>query len=124
MRKFILSCAIALGLVGAADAQSFNLPNNSTVTGHLVAGGGNPPVGTTCTMAAGSTDSFGACTTTSTSGAITFNVPWITAPNCSVTDSTANAATNAYTVSTTAITLGTVTSGHLLQYICIGKVGG
>lgn len=111
-----------------AKAQGFTLPNNSVAQGHLLAspvpGAAGLPVGVSCTIAAGSSDSIGACTTTSTSGSVTFGTAFNTAPRCVITDLTANAATNAFTVSATAITLGTVTSAHLLQWICIGNVGG
>jgi hypothetical protein len=99
LKSLVIAGALSFGMVAAALAQGFTLPNNSVAQGHLLAspvpGAAGLPVGASCTIAAGSSDSIGACTTT-----------------------------NAFTVSATAITLGTVTSAHLLQWICIGNVGG
>jgi hypothetical protein len=116
------------GMLGAAIAQGFTIPDLTNWVGHWVAspqGGAvtGTPGTTTCTLVAGSSDSVGGCTTTSTAMAVTFARSFGVVPRCLITDLTANAATNAFTVSATAITGTTVTSGHLLQWLCIGPPG-
>lgn len=103
-------------------SQVFFLPNNAAVSGHLNNAGG-PPVGTGCTIAAGSSDFSGSCLTTATSGSIVFAAAYLTAPDCVLVDRDATpVAVYASTVSQ--ITLTTVTSGHNLYWICAGRVGG
>lgn len=121
---FLAGLAVAASL-GLAVAQTFTIPDLAVWNGHWVAAPQNAaaPATTTCTLVAGSSDSVGACTTTSTAMAVTFARSFGVVPRCVITDLTANAATNAFTVSATAITGGTVTSGHLLQWICVGAVG-
>lgn len=78
------------------------------------------PIGTGCTIAAGSTDLAGSCTTSSTSGSIAFATAKQVAPSCIVQDSTATPVF-VYTTTTAQITLTTVTSAHVLFWLCIGK---
>ena len=121
----LLSGLAFAGALSIAVAQGFTIPDLATWQGHWVGSPQNaaPPATTTCTLVAGSSDSVGGCTTTSTAMAVTFSRSFGVAPRCVITDLTANAATNAFTVSATAITGGTVTSGHLLQWICVGAPG-
>lgn len=126
-RFFLALLAIFLAPI-AARSQGFTLPNNTVAQGHLLAspvpGAVGLPVGTSCTIVAGSSDSVGSCTTTSTTSTVTFGTAFLTAPRCLVTDSTANAATIAYTISTTAITFSVVINAHLMTWFCVGQVGG
>jgi hypothetical protein len=126
LRTLISGAAIAALLSSSALAQSpgFTLPNNSVYQGHLNAAPvAAAPAGSGCTIAAGSTDTDGSCTTTATSGSITFAVAFNQAPFCSVTDQTATP-TAVISVSATAITLTTVVSAHVLNWHCTGKNGG
>lgn len=134
LAKYVICALAALFLAGApvdlskAVAQGFTLPNNTVVQGHLnaapIPGAVGLPVGTTCTIVAGSSDSLGSCTTTSTAAVVTFGTAFVGVPRCIVTDSTANAATTAYTISATAITFSVVINAHLLTWFCVGQVGG
>jgi hypothetical protein len=126
MRRFYAAfLAASLFLLGVnplfAQAQ---LQDGTSVNGHLVVTG-VPPTTTSCTLAAGSSDTAGSCATTSTSAAITFAKPYAIAPFCGVWDATSVSATSMpiWTVSTTAITLSTVISAHTLYWFCIGKSG-
>lgn len=106
-----------------ALAQGFSLPHNSAITGHLITSQAAPPVGTGCTIVAGSTDLDGSCTTSATSGSIAFATAFVSAPFCIVQDSTATPVF-VYTTTTAQITLTTVTSAHVLFWHCAAKVGG
>jgi hypothetical protein len=128
-RSAMIAGMIAIACAGGfVQAQQVFLQHNIQFAGHALAGFGQQaplqPVGTTCTIAAAASDFSGSCTATSTAGVVTFGQAYLVAPVCLVVDNTANAATNAYTVSTTAITLGTITSGHVYNWICIGRNGG
>ncbi len=122
MRSFFsgLLALAFLMFAPVAYAQTV-LQDGSVVSGHLTSAS-PPPVGVGCTIAAGSTDMAGACLTTATSGTITFAKPFATAPVCLVVDITATPVI-VYTISTTAITLGTVTSAHQLRWFCMGNAG-
>jgi hypothetical protein len=109
-----------------AIAQQFTIPDLATVIGHIsYLQPGAVPVGTTCTIAAGSTDAEGSCATTSTAAVVTFGRTWGVAPFCIVYDASAVSATSmpVYTVSATAITLSTVITAHTLFWHCAGKTG-
>jgi len=102
---------------------------NPTLIGHMVSFGSGSaavPVGTNCTIAAGSSDYAGSCATTSTTAAITFAIPFNVAPTCLVTDASATSTVSmpVYTLSASAITLSTVINAHNLQWLCVGKQGG
>lgn len=99
-----------------ARTQSFTLPGGATFTNMLV-GQGNPPVGTGCTITAGSTDGRGSCLTTATSGSIAFSRTYSVAPECVIVDRTATPVA-VYSVAANAITLTTVTSAHNLSWTC------
>lgn len=123
-RLIFALAAFALAMPNGANAQqSFVLPDGTSATGHLNAGG-PPPVGTGCTIAALSTDAAGTCTTTAAAGTIVFARAFATtAPRCVVVDATATPLI-VYTTTTTQITLTTVTSGHVLYWVCFGAQGG
>lgn len=114
---------VMVGLVGAALAQGFALPDGTMLAGHLLASG-NPPTLVGCTVVVGATDFSGSCTSSATSGSITFAKPFVAIPVCQVVDATVNAATTAYTVSITAITLSTITTANLLTWNCVGRQSG
>lgn len=115
--------AVALALAPSdVKAQGVLLPDGSTVIGHMNIAG-SPPVGTGCTIASGSTDTFGRCLTTAAAGSIAFARAYVTAPACIVQDSTGTPL-NVYTTTTTQITLTTVTAAHVLYWICFGFLGG
>lgn len=130
MRRFLtdLRCialaAIAALCVGslAVSAQGFVLPSSTGILGFLLAEG-KQPIGTGCTMAAGSTDAAGMCTATAASGSIAFaKLDLANAPFCNVVDSSATPIM-VYTVTTLQITLTTITSGHVLRYWCVAQAG-
>lgn len=127
-KRGFVAAGMLLAVCGGAFAQGFTLPNNSVVQGHLnaspVQGAAGLPVGTTCTITAGSSDSVGSCLTTSTAAVVTFGTAFVGVPRCIVTDSTVNAATTAYTITNTAITFSVVTNANLLTWFCVGQVGG
>jgi hypothetical protein len=118
--------AIALSLTplaALAQAPGFTLPNNSVYQGHFnSAPAGLPPSTSNCTIAAGSTDTDGSCTSTSGAPVVTFAVAWNKAPWCLVQDSSATPAV-VYTLSTTAITI-TGTTAHVYYWHCAGQTGG
>lgn len=107
-----------------ASAQGMILPDPSTLGGHVTASGPIPTL-VGCTIVAGSTDTAGSCTTTATSGSITFGRTFTLAPACLVVDASATSTVSmpVYTVSATAITLSTIISGHILFWFCPGKIG-
>lgn len=115
------------GMIGLAVAQgAFIVPNSAIVVGHLnfspVFGAPGLPVGTTCTITAGSTDTFGSCAASAGTATITFGTSWGVAPRCILLDSTATPV-GAYTVSATAITVSATTNAHVLFWFCGGNVG-
>lgn len=122
--RFVLAIAFVLAL-GAAPivAQSVFLPSNVGLIGHIIAGAPSAPVGTGCTIVAGSSDTAGECLTTATSGTIVFAQAFTSAPTCIVVDRTATPVA-VYATTTTQITLTTVTSAHNLSWNCWAKIGG
>lgn len=115
--------AASIGLsLPSVRAQVLYLPDGTGLIGHLI-GASPAPVGTGCTIAAGSTDAFGRCVTSATSGSIAFFRAYAAAPFCVVQDGTATPVT-VYTTTTAQITLTTVTSAHTLYWACFGAVGG
>ena len=113
----------------AAFAQGFTLPNGSVALDHLIAApapGKAAPVGTGCTIAAGSTDDAGSCTASAASGSITFATAYASAPFCTVVDASATSTVSmpVYTVAASAITLSTIISTHVLYWTCRAKTGG
>jgi len=114
----------------AAFAQGYTIPDNSVQVGHLTvvpSAGKTAPVGVGCTVAVGSSDGAGTCTASAASGSLTFQVPFNVAPTCLLIDE--NAAGGAggvpvYAVSTTAITLTTIVSTHIMHWFCVAKTGG
>lgn len=121
---FALSLACAVGAIPAIG-QVFTAPPNFTLGGHYVASG-NPPTGTGCTIAAGSSDTDGSCTASATSGSIAFATAYLVAPTCLVTDGSATSTVSmpVYTTTTSQITLTTIISTHVLYWHCAGKIGG
>lgn len=114
------------GMVSLAVAQAFYIPTGAIQVGHLnsspIAGAAGLPVGTTCTILAGSSDTSGSCTASAGTATITFGTTWGVAPKCIVQDSTATPL-NVFTVSATAITVSATTNAHVLTWLCIGNVG-
>lgn len=139
MRGFIrrayiaVACALAIGIAGIGGSlyaqQGFTTISNLIVLGHFFNGGSGTaavPVGSSCTIVSGSSDTDGSCATTGASGSITFAVAYATAPFCSVVDATATSTVSmpVYTVSTTVITLSTIITAHTLFWHCAARVGG
>lgn len=127
-RTVAVGLFVGLGIGGLAVAQLGPFIN-PVVIGHLIfggSGGAQIPVGAGCTIAQGATDAAGQCVASATSGTITFGVPFVRAPFCLVVDASATSTVSmpVYTVSNTAITLGTIISTHLLIWSCSGQPGG
>ena len=117
----IFSAAIALGLLAsAAYGQGFNIPPRTTLTLPSLAPTGPTSGATGCTVANTSTDLAGNCTSSATSGSVTFQNTYNAAPNCLVVDATSAATVPqlTYTVTTTQITISTMTSGHVIRWVC------
>jgi hypothetical protein len=93
------------------------------LTGQHVSFAGGNPTPTGGTLAAGSSDTAGTFTASAASGSLTFGGAFVSAPTCIWQDSSATPII-VFTVSTTAVTLTTLTSGHVYQYLCVGKAGG
>lgn len=127
MRKLIAASFIAAALASNALAQGFTIPPNTVWNGHQLSGGNIPTVagcGSPAIQGA-STDVMGRFTTGATSGCVlTFAVPWVQPPVCFVQDVTTNADSGGFTVSTTAITFGTVVNGDTIQWFCLGRSSG
>jgi hypothetical protein len=130
-KNFLAAASIAAltfaPVAALAQAPGFTLPNNSVYQGHLNAAPINvAPTGSGCTIAAGSTDTDFSCTASAASGSITFATAWNVAPFCTITDASATSTVSmpVYSVSTTAITLTTIISTHVLYGHCTGKNGG
>lgn len=136
LRSKILAFLAALALLAPSAAlaqQGFTLPNNTVMMGHMIAvpNLGAPPVlsacGTTPTLGPGSTDTDGQVTmgTTATGCVITFAVPYLTSPFCTVTWQATPLASQSYTLAATAITtVQTSTTGNILNYHCVARTGG
>lgn len=120
-RTYIIAAMFSVAMGAIAYAQGFAIPSGTQVLG-LLGYGGSPPVGTGCTIASGSTDSGGNCTTSAASGSIAFTKTYNVAPNCVLVDATSAATVPqvTYTVTTAQITLTTVTSAHVLRWHCDG----
>lgn len=120
-----LSIAASIFAPVAAVAQGFNIPDGSSIQGHIRSGqqqGAPPPVAVGCTIDPAASDMIGTCTASAASGSITFNRTYTTAPKCIVWDQSATSTVSmpVYSVSATAITLTTIISTHILGYLCIG----
>lgn len=103
-------------------AQQFTLPPNTIQLGMLSVNG-NPPTGSGCTVASGSTDSDGTCTATASSGTIAFaKTNLVNAPFCIVSDAAATPLA-VYTVTTAQITLASITSTHIIRWHCAEQAG-
>lgn len=119
------SVAFMLFAPVAAVAQGFNIPDGSSIQGHIRSGqqqGAPPPTAVGCTIDPAASDMIGTCTASAASGSITFNRTYTTAPKCIVWDQSATSTVSmpVYSVSATAITLTTIISTHILGYLCIG----
>lgn len=115
------------GMIGLAVAQgAFIIPTGAISVGHLnfspIPGAAGLPVGTTCTILAGSSDTFGSCTAGAGTATITFGTTWGVAPHCLLLDSTATPV-GAYNVTATAINVTATTNAHVLFWFCGGNVG-
>ena len=122
MKAALVAASIAGMISGPALGQGFTIPNNTPFLGHYVAQGAIP-VGVGCTIQASATDTDGSCTASAASGSITFGAAFANAPYCTLVDSSATPIA-VYTVSNTAITLTTITSGHIYFWHCAAKAGG
>lgn len=122
--------AAALFVGGYVAAQQPGMiVQNATLIGHLINGGSGSaavPALTGCTAVGTPNDTDGQCTASATSGTITFAQPWATAPYCIAVDATSAATVPqfTYTLSTTAITISTMTSGHTIIWHCGSRAGG
>lgn len=104
--------------------QGFVIPPKSQLVLPNLAPAGNPPTGTGCTIAAGSTDMAGNCAATAASGSIAFAATYTNPPNCVVIDASATAAgSGVYTVTAAQITLTTITSTHVYRWSCLPVAG-
>ena len=100
------------------------LPAGASLGGHLIVGG-VIPVGTTCTIVAGSTDTAGSCAATATSGvAVTFGTPFVSTPFCVVKDRTTASGDLLTAFTNTGFTMGTTVSADKIQWICLAAPGG
>lgn len=126
---FRMFALLALLAPAAAFAQGFNLPDGSSIQGHVKSvpqAGATPPVAVGCNIASNATDASGLCTANAASGSITFARTYGVAPVCMVVDADATSTVSmpVYTVSATAITLATIISTHKLFYWCLGNTAG
>lgn len=121
-RFFSLAAVIAAFFLAVlpVSAQTV-LQDGSTIFGRLTVAGA-PPVGTGCTIAAGSTDQAGTCTATAAAGSIAFTKTYNSQPFCVVVDQSATPVA-VYTQTTAQITLTTITSGHIYTWNCMGRSG-
>lgn len=126
LKVHVSALAIAAFACSPLHAQGFNIPDGSSIQGHVKTvpqAGAVPPTAVGCTIAAGATDFAGTCTASAASGSITFARTYGTAPACVVWDQSATSTVSmpVYTVSATAITLTTIINAHVLGYICMGQ---
>lgn len=133
LRLAAMIAAFTFACSSFALAQGFTVPDGSVVQGHIVsapAPGRTPPSLSGCgtgSPAIVGDDKAGVVTAgTSASGCvITFATPYNGVPFCVVQWQGTPLAAQNYTVSATAITaVQTATSGNLLNYICLARVGG
>lgn len=131
MRHFFRSIAAFVFILWAplAFGQGFTLPDGGALQGHVKSVpqmGAAPPTAVGCTIAANATDASGLCTTSASSGSITFARTWGAAPVCLIVDADATSTVSmpVYTVSATAITLTTIITAHKLFYWCMGTIAG
>lgn len=125
-RLFGQGAVFGFGLCASMALAQFTIPDLTTVVGHIAsAAPAAIPTGTTCTIAAGSSDFSGNCATTGATATVTFGRSWGVAPNCLVVDATATSTVSmpVYTVSATAITFTTVITAHTLRWNCVGIAG-
>jgi hypothetical protein len=148
--RSLIAASLLAGAVGFAGmlqpvrqavAQTvgvFTLGNGTTITGHLLRALGQtnagaalaPPTitGTNCIavgVTADSTDLMGSATNgTATTGCkIHFGTAFAVAPKCIVQDVTTAADSGGFTVNTTDISLGTIVSGDVINWFCMGTLG-
>ena len=114
-----LSCTATDGLSGLANAADASFTLMTSVVGGSADANAMTDSHTVC-------DTAGNCTSSSTSGTITFFKAFASAPSCIVVDSTSAATVPqlTYTVSVTAITISTMTSAHVINWVCVAKLGG
>jgi len=123
--RFRLTSSLAQYGIPAGDP---NVPAGATV--HIGTGAAAAPALSSCGTSPSivGTDTAGEVTMGTGSPAactITFNVAYVSAPYCVVTWQANPLATQNYSVSTTAITIGqTATSSNKLNYHCIARAGG
>lgn len=113
---------VLLPIIGTADAQSFNIPNNSRVIGKLLAGPqGSGPTVNSGTISPGSSSSFGQFTAGGATAVLTFSSAFTNAPWCLVVDATTSSTGLKYTISTTALTISAgLTTNDKVNFMCIG----
>lgn len=121
----MLAVALMCGASPDVLAQGYTLPDGGAIQGHVKAQGAlgaAPPTAVGCTIAPNATDMLGLCTTSASSGSITFQRTFAAPPVCLVVDADATSTVSmpVYTVSATAITLTTIITAHKLFYWCMG----
>jgi len=114
---------VLLPVIGKADAQGFNIPNNSRVIGKLLAGPqGTGPTINSGTISPGSSSSFGQFTAGGATAVLTFSSAFTNAPWCLIVDATTSSTGLKYTISTTAVTItGGLTTNDKVNFMCIGS---
>lgn len=127
-RVLVAALVLAIGVNTYSIAQQFVF-NNPVIVGHFINGGSGTalqPVGTGCTIAAGSADTDGSCTASAASGSIVFATAFSTPPFCVIADQSATSTVSmpVYSVSASTITLTTIISTHVLNWHCAARVGG
>lgn len=115
--------AVAQVNVGGSGAQG-PTPGGAIgyANGHAILNCAGPPTITNATFDDGSNDCSGAYVASSTSGALTFAVPYVRAPFCDVTAYSGTQPT--YTVSPVGIAISTEASGSRYTYQCLARPGG
>lgn len=124
MLKKLLHAAAALVLTSGLALAAFNLGFDGKF---MPVGTGTPPALSACgtsSVATGSSDTAGAFTVGQAGCVLTFNVPYVTAPSCVVTELTINTAARTTAISNTAITIAAGGAASTYTYICAAKAGG
>jgi hypothetical protein len=118
--------ALAWGGLAIAQQQGFSAINPILIGHFMNAGSGSAavPTYTNCALLGTPSDTDGACTTSSTSGAIIFAQAYATAPYCVVADASSTTVPPTYTTTTTQITLSTIITAHVLFWHCASRTGG
>lgn len=118
----LTNVSVTFGLQEALAAIQLFLQDPTASTGHFDSVGPLPAI-SGGTITAGSSDRSGQFTATSAAAVtVTFARPYVTAPNCVVTDNTTVEALRALVNATTIIVLGHLSSDKV-AYHCTGIAG-